>query len=223
MTASFEVLRPDGTVAVSSEYKHYRFVKKIRGVGNFWDTSGQQYSDSVLVAFRALSPVVSTNRFSKGAHNMWGTSTPPPAGATLSFYTEVTSDVYIFDISPQTPHSSSGLQVMNREGEVTFDTNYRYLRVIDVIVQGHAGMTETMPISRNYAGHMIACVPIKRGVYTNASGGEEWYGATWEYACDENFFVQYKVNMYDWGGGDFSSSSREYMCLIVDVSHVELL
>lgn len=223
MSASFEVLRPDGTTAVSSIYKHYRFVKKMRGAGNFWDTSGQQYSDFVLVAFKTLHPSTSTNRFSKGAHNMWGTLTPPPSNATLSFYAAITSDVYIFDITPAENQNGAGIQVRNPAGEVTFDSNYKYMRIIDVITQGFPNMTVSMPIHKTYPGHSIACIPIKEASYARGSQhyGDEYYGATWEYAHQDSFYVDYEESVYEWDGQNFSVRSPEYMCLIIDVAHID--
>lgn len=223
MSAGFEVLRPDGTVAISSIYKHYRFVKKIRGVSNFWDTSGQQYSDAVLVVFKALFPEVSANRFSKGAHNLWTVAKPPPANATLSFYAHVTTDVYIFDVVPASVPTRYGLQVRNPENEVTFDSSYRYLRIIDIVTHGFPNMPGYMPIKKSYPGHSIACIPIKEASYAEGkkSYGDEIYGATWEYAYGSEFYVQYVEDTYDWDGQNYSVRSPEYVCLIVDVAHID--
>lgn len=217
MSAGFEVLRPDGTSAVSSFYSHYRFVKKMRGLGNFWDTSGQQYSDNVLVAFRTDSKRISVNRFSKGARNLWSANPAPPSNATLSFYTAEMSDVYIFDTTPNTSSTRAGLVVYDQQGNITFDTGHRYLRVLDVITSA----VSNAPI--RYVGSKLACIPLVQAQYSEGyrNGGEQYYGATWEYASGDEFKVDYVESVYDWYGQDYKAASTNYMCIIVDVAHID--
>lgn len=224
MSAGFEILRPDGTAAVSSFYSHYRYVKKIRGSGNFWDTSGHQYSDNVIVAFRTLTKEVSANRFSKGSWRLWNTGVAAPTNATLSFYTTELSDVYIFDTVPVNSSIKAGVQVFNPEGQVTFDSSYRYLRIIDVVQAQTNGAGNLSEAPRIYTGMQVACIPLVQAIYSEGyrDGGEQYYGATWEYAYQNEFRVVYVEDVYDWNSQNYKAATKEYLCLIIDVTHLDV-
>lgn len=235
MTARFEVLRPDGKVAVSSVYPHYRFVKKIRGRDNFWDASGQAYSKHVIVAFR---PVVLTGeyesyRFSRGASSLWiGAGGPPPAGATLSLYASNLTDAYIYDLAPGVA-GNSGLQVFSPDGQMTFDALGRYMILLDVL-SGESTYSSrpwvnaiSTPIVRTYpGGSMLAVVPLKQGFHIDfdRDAEEQSYGLTWQGITATEVrtaMIYYQENYY--GNRTGTNQHLWYNTLVVDVSNVEAL
>lgn len=65
--------------------------------------------------------------------------------------------LYHFGPTPQTINNNSGLQVWNSAGELIFDSNRRYLEVLECITQD-LGVTDS--ISKGYAAQRIAVVPF---------------------------------------------------------------
>lgn len=237
MTAGFEVRRSDGKVAVSSVYPHYRFVKKIRGVDNFWDTSGQYYSPHVIVAFRPVNSTdLETYRFSIGSTNLWyfwGMPSPPP-NATLSLFGTTECDAYIFDVAHGVAASSgAGLQVFNLEGVMTFDAAGRYMRMLDVI-QGRAP-TSSNPFSNPYPTkllypypneHKLAIIPLKEGfdLEYSSRGEEQMYGLTWFSVEGSSVGVRMVYMLEDYGGSSSGGTSHtQFNLLVIDVTNTELL
>lgn len=236
MTAGFEVRRSDGKVSVSSTYPHYSFIKKIRGTGNFWDTSGQAYSEHVLVAFIPTTYGTNTEssyRFSRGSFVLWNYIPPvtPPANATLSMHSNVQSDAYIFDIRSSTVSSNYGLVVYDAQGRITFDATARYMRVLDVIQelkpwQGKNQFQEDYFTVAYPSTAKIAVVPLKFA-YSNSyssSSGDQLYKRTWESIQNKNTL---RVTMVEREEDYYGSSSGfvddlTYLALVIDVAHVEL-
>ena len=236
MTTGFEVLREDGKVAVSSVFPHYSFIKKIRGISNFWDTAGTTYSDHVLVAFVPVSygeASASSYRFSKGSANLWGYigMPPPPSNATLSLHSQVLCDAYVFDVTPPTNDSGVGIRVYNEDGIITFDSEERYMIITDVIQSlspwsgtdryGDPYFTKTYPL-----GTKIALCPLKFA-YINeysSSADEQKYSRTWEAAISPNILRVTMVSAYEdyYGGGSGVARDDTYLCLVIDVSNTEL-
>lgn len=237
MTTGFEARRPDGKISISSTYPHYSFIKKIRGTGNFWDTSGYQYTDHVLVAFIPVffgTNTESSYRFSKGSMNLWnyvGQSAPPPS-ATLSIHSNVMCDAYVFDIRQEKRSSGYGLVVMNIVGEVTFDTAARYMRVLDVIqsLKAWSGQDQHGDNFVTYAypeTAKIAVVPLKFAYANNysSSSQEQSYRRTWESLVNKNTLrVTMVTSIEDYfGSTSGSTNDLNYLALVIDVSNTELI
>lgn len=237
MTTGFEVLRSDGKVAVSSSFPHYSFIKKIRGINNFWDTSGQVYSEHVLVAFIPTTFGTNTEssyRFSRGSVVLWQSVTPitPPANATLSMHSNVQCDAYIFDIRPPTAAPSYGLVVYDTQGRITFDATARYMRVLDVIQELKAWQGKNQ-YGENYFNVVypstakIAVVPLKFA-YSNSyssSSEEQNYRRTWESLENKNTLRVTMVSAIEdyYGSSSGSVSDLTYLALVIDVANTELL
>lgn len=236
MTTGFEVLRQDGKVAISSVFPHYSFIKKIRGVNNFWDTSGTTYSDHVLVAFIPVSygdASASSYRFSKGAMNLWGyVGIPaPPANAKLSMFSNVLCDAYVFDVTAPTNDSGVGVRVHNEAGLITFDSEERYMIIADVIQSLSAwsgrDQYDDPYFTKIYpANTKVAVCPLKFA-YINeysSSAEEQKYSRTWESVIAANVLRVTMVSAYEdyYGGGGGVSRDDTYLCLVIDVSNTEL-
>lgn len=237
MTAGFEVRRADGKVSISSVYPHYNFIKKIRGSSNFWDVSGKVYSDHVLVAFIPVTYGVdsaSSYRFSKGSVNLWGyiNMPSPPSNATLSLYSQVLCDAYVFDITPPLNDSGVGLRVYNEEGIITFDSEERYMIILDVIQQlspwqGKDQYGDPYFIKDYPAGTKIAVCPLKFA-YINeysANAEEQKYSRTWEAITDRNSVRITMVSAYEdyYGRGSGVARDDTYLCLVIDVTNTEIV
>lgn len=236
MTTGFEVRRNDGKEAVSSIYPHYCFIKKIRlsATVHWWDTSGQQYSDHVIVAFRQVdSTKLNVGRFSKGRQILWNefSPAPPPTSATLSLFSYEVADAYIFDVAPTTPANRYGLQVFNEAGVCTFDASRRFMRIVDVI-QDNAPVSTNPWVGSNpfkrYSypvDHKLAVIPLKEGyhvVYSRDS--EQMYGKTWQRVFDGG--VDVYMNYFYEDGGTTSEGSRRHLqftTVVIDVSHLDVL
>lgn len=237
MTTGFEVRRQDGKVSISSVYPHYSFIKKIRGVNNFWDTSGTVYSDHVIVAFIPVTYGVnsaSSYRFGKGSANLWGyiNIPPPPTGATLSLHSQVLCDAYVFDVTPSLEGNGVGIRVYNDAGVITFDSEERYMIVLDVI-QKLAPWSGTDQFGDPYfnktyaAGVKIALCPLKFA-YINeysARAEEQKYSRTWESVLAPNSLRVTMVSAYEdyYGGGSGVARDDTYLCLVIDVTNTEIV
>lgn len=239
MTAGFEVRRNDGKISVSSMFPHYRFVKKLRGTDNFWDSSGTQYTPHVIVAFRpvTVSAELHSFRFSKGRMILWHYSSnqpQPPAGATLSLYASTEVDAYIYDIAPVLPSAAGyGLQVFTPAGQMTFDVAGRYMRLLDVL-QGEAPISARPwevevadPLVFQYAAsHKLAVVPLKQGFHIDydSSAEEQSYGLTWQAVSTGSVTVQMVYYQENYGGSSSGvKQHRRFNALVVDVNNVEAI
>lgn len=236
MTVGFEVYRQDGKVSISSTFPHYCFIKKIRGTGNFWDTSGTQYSDHVLVAFVPVNfgeSSASSYRFSKGSRVLWMSVGQPnaPANATLSMFSNVQCDAYVYDITPTSASYNYGLQVHNEKGEITFDSNRRYMHVVDIIQslstwEGRDSFNDQY-FTKTYSSNMkIAVCPLKFAYRNEYSGSaeEQTYYRTWESVMNPSMLRVTMVSAYEdfLGGGSGATQDLKYLCLVVNVGNVEI-
>lgn len=239
MNHGFEVRRDDGKVAISSVFPHYRLVKVVRGVNNFWDNTGQKYSKNVIVAFRPVNATTApqTYRFSIGAVILWyfmGNQPKPPPTATLSFYSNVLADAYVYDTAPamDTETHGHGIQVFNEAGQVTFDSAGRYMIIADVL-QGESNYSRNpwnnqypAPLKFTFPSHMkLAVVPLKEGFHIDfgASSDEQLYGLTWFAVYGNSVDVHMVYYLEDYYGSQTGSRKHLwYNCLVIDVSNTEL-
>ena len=224
MTAGFEVLRSTGEVAVSSEYPHYSFIKRIKGSGNFYDTSGQQYSDYVLVFFvntaASLTQIqmggFTTVRFSKGSKLLWGDGTTPPIDATLSMHSWQETYAYIFDIIRTSLPSNAGIIVKSEDGQVTFDSGNRYLKILDVI-------NSSEPISASYtypAGSVVGLCLLKSyaSYEWSRDSGTSYTTLTWYKIHQNKFDLIYNETSSNSGTGSGYNESPGIEAIVADLS-----
>ena len=230
MPAGFEVRRTTGEIAVSSSFQHYTFIKRIKGRGNFFDTSGYQYSDHVLVFFvNTAASLNSSNlaghttvRFTKGSTNLWGNPTkPPPSNATLSMHSWQETYAYIFDIVTTASANRVGLTVFSPNGDVMFDASARYLKVLDII-----NSDQVVQDSYNYPH------PAKVGlcVLKNSTsfrwdeyGESSYYTSSWYRIEGGPFSVGFLESEDDYfgGGGGGTQVSRGIEAIVADLSVIE--
>lgn len=239
MTAGFESYRSDGKLQVSSTYPVYQFIKKIQGVGNFFDTSGQQYSDHVLVVFSDVTnnTYTSTYRFTKGAVNGWATTTAPPSNATLSLYSTSLTDAYVFDISNVVSSSNYGLQIFDETGRKTFDSSIPTMRIIDFIQIGVSSANYNWTVIKNglnYGGNKntftktysnfnkIGVLPLKDTMWDEREAWDQYFCATWHKAYGNTYQVEEYDDEYGISNsGQSYAESMEFMALIVSLDHLE--
>ena len=229
MLAGFEVRRSTGEIAVSSSFQHYAFIKRIKGIGNFFDTSGYQYTDHVLVFFvntaASLNNVqmagYTTVRFTKGSKNLWGDPvTPPPSNATLSMHSWQETYAYIFDVVTTASASRVGLTVFSPTGDVMFDASARYLKVLDII-----NSNQVVQDSYNYPypAKVGLCVVKNATSYEwDESGESDYYTSTWYKINGGSFSVVYEESEGDYyGSGMGSQASWGIEAIVADLSVIE--
>lgn len=224
MTAGFEVYKPNGKIAISSFYPHYRLVKVIKwgggmgGLGNFYDSVGYPYSKHVLVAFRCQEDgLYSTFRFSKGAISLWIPAAPPPPNTTLSMHSEEACYAYIFDIPLE--ESKSGLNVFNTKKEITFSSEYYFMNFLKVCNGRSIGKSKF-----DFPGvEKVAITPIKKAITIKGDGrgGEQEYCISW-FTTEKGSATEWKVCTID----DYTSvinmynSHLPFSFLAVNVDHI---
>lgn len=229
MPAGFEVRRSSGEIAVSSSFQHYAFIKRIKGAGNFFDTSGYQYTDHVLVFFvntaASLNNIqmdgFTTVRFTKGSRNLWGNpSTPPPSNATLSMHSWQETYAYIFDLVTTASASKVGLTVYSPTGEVTFDASVRYLKVLDII-----NSNEMVKPTYSYANPAkVGLCVVKNGTAYEWDGPGEssYYISTWYKISGGSFSVIDVESEGSYGGRDSGCTvSPGIEAIVADLSVIE--
>lgn len=229
MPAGFEVRRSTGEIAVSSSFQHYAFIKRIKGIGNFFDTSGYQYTDHVLVFFvntaASLNNVqmagYTTVRFTKGSKNLWGNpSTPPPSNATLSMHSWQETYAYIFDVVTTASASRVGLTVFSGTGDVVFDASARYLKVLDII-----NSNQIVQDSYNYPhpAKVGLCIVKNATSYAwDGPGASSYYSSTWYKINGGSFFVIDNESEGDYTGRDSGyTASQGIEAIVADLSVIE--
>lgn len=229
MPAGFEVRRSTGEIAVSSSFQHYAFIKRIKGIGNFFDTSGYQYTDHVIVFFvntaASLNNVqmagYTTVRFTKGSKNLWGDPvTPPPSNATLSMHSWQETYAYIFDVVTTASASRVGLTVFSPTGDVMFDASARYLKVLDII-----NSDQVIQDSYNYPypAKVGLCVVKNATSYAWDEYGESsYYTSTWYKINGASFSVIHDESEGEYyGTGWGSQASRGIEAIVADLSVIE--
>lgn len=234
MTAEFEVRRKDGKVAVSSVYQHYAFIKKMRVDWNTYDTSGQQYSDYVIVAFIPVdASLTSAYRFAKGSqvlwHSMWDSNKAPPE-ATLSLFAYNAADAYIFDVVNGGGAPSSFLRVYNEEGECTFDASRMFMRIVDVIqddapmLSDPWGSRTSISVSYEYPTFTkLAVIPLKEGYHASIGRyDEQMFGVTWQKVQGTTVSIVMEY-MYEnaYSSRDADIMHLPFTTIVVDVSHID--
>ena len=234
MTAGFTALRMDGKEAISSTYPHYSFIKKVRVASqtHWWDTSGQAYTKYVIVAFRQTGTQPTSARFSLGARILWigFNSVQPPTNATLSIFCYDECDAYIFDVVPGNSLSRHGLQVFNPEGQCTFDSGKRFMRVVDIIqdIAPKASNPWRDPTTgvKSYTfpvAHKLAFIPIKEAYEVNFTRyGEQMYGNTWQAVLNGSVKIQ-MVYFYEegWTTSDGYREHLPFTLMVIDVAHLD--
>lgn len=229
MPVGFEVRRSTGEIAVSSSFQHYAFIKRIKGIGNFFDTSGYQYTDHVLVFFvntaASLNNVqmagYTTVRFTKGSKNLWGNpSTPPPSNATLSMHSWQETYAYIFDVVTTASASRVGLTVFSGTGDVMFDASARYLKVLDII-----NSNQIVQDSYNYPhpAKVGLCIVKNATSYAwDGPGASSYYSSTWYKINGGSFFVIDNESEGDYTGRDSGyTASQGIEAIVADLSVIE--
>lgn len=229
MPAGFEVRRSSGEIAVSSSFQHYAFIKRIKGAGNFFDTSGYQYTDHVLVFFvntaASLNNIqmdgFTTVRFTKGSRNLWGNpSTSPPSNATLSMHSWQETYAYIFDVVTTASASRVGLTVFSGTGDVMFDASARYLKVLDII-----NSNQIVQDSYNYPhpAKVGLCIVKNATSYAwDGPGASSYYSSTWYKINGGSFFVIDNESEGDYTGRDSGyTASQGIEAIVADLSVIE--
>lgn len=229
MPAGFEVRRSTGEIAVSSSFQHYAFIKRIKGIGNFFDTSGYQYTDHVLVFFvntaASLNNVqmagYTTVRFTKGSKNLWGDPvTPPPSNATLSMHSWQETYAYIFDVVTTASSSRAGLTVFSPTGNVMFDASARYLKVLDII-----NSSQVVQASYNYPypAKVGLCIVKNETSYAwDGPGESSYFTSTWYKINGSSFSViSDESEGYYLGGDSGYTESKGIEAIVADLSVIE--
>ena len=149
MSYGLEILRDDGNIQLSSEYSHYKLIKKVNldSNGVFYDKSGITYSDNVIVAMSPTSStpvelgnypylknkIVSYLAFAKGSweyfdgqivsETSYPMLIPVSNNGSLAIKGFPKGVAYIFDTFENTTISDYGLTVYNSSGKVIFTTS----------------------------------------------------------------------------------------------------
>ena len=238
MTYGLQLFNAQGRLALSTEYKHYRFVKKVSITAfNIWyDLAKTNYTDAVLVAFVCAD--YSRCSFSKLQFSI-GHGKPPPAGAGLYIYSDTAATAYIFDLPTTPPQSGYGMAVYNSAAELIFDTDARYLQVLDTFRANELPYGNVPFISpngadviKNYPNVMkVAVIPVSplfhvvlSDSYDNgvAEEIEEWSGRSWFATTANTFMVRMEyINAYLAGRMGFAGRTVKAgtaYCIIVDIS-----
>lgn len=246
MSAGFETYRADGSLAVSSSFTTYQFIKMIKGGGtsrdtgifvdsrNFYDTSGYEYSNNVLVAFYYPTPPKepSATGFSKGGYlYKHDVSTPtPPANATLSMYSDYPCEAYVFDTVNNMPSPRFGLEVYDETGKRTFSSSRPAMRVVDFIQAGNANPSHTFTrvsewdwyIERTYSGFSKVGLIVLKELSFFSRGRYNVYRGSTQHEVIGNRVKSSTYTYID----EFDSPntgdtvSPEFMALVVSLDHL---
>lgn len=167
-----------GSIQIDENYKNVAFKSKSTltlngsGAGNF-TISGT----SPVIAYRSSSGVVLVHATSSGSD--WTFYFRGPASASITYY--------VFD-EPSSDDSGAPFVVYNASGEPTFNSNERYMRVVDFVettVDGTSySQTETYPSGKTYA---VVCCHNCRGVFSAPKPFDPGKYLNNHYACASRY------------------------------------
>lgn len=238
MSYGMQLFNDKGRLALSTEYKHFKFIKKvsIAAYQTWADTVKTDYSESALVAF--TSATFGVHRFSTVRFSISGAV--PPEGAGIYIYSDVDATAYIFDLVTNISSIGYGLRVYNKGGELIFDSDGRYLQVLDTY-SANSLPYGSVPFVSDFGADVtipyptvvnLAVIPVSPHYHVELSNSydngieeevEEWYGLPAYKVSGKSFNVRMSYGFsYRQGRKGFTGRSVKTgtcYCILVDVGN----
>ena len=175
MPAGFQTFNETGNVQIDANFKNMEFRSK--GTFSIAPTNapnGGGVTSTYTVRFTGQAPILAivcssycyVGTYIEGAETLFVIVNAENA--------TITGEYFIFDVADNTQSSNSGLQVFNELGQLVFDANKRYMKVLDYYEA--VGVTQVQ--TRSYGGKKIAWVMTDYGYTWSVLGPPNDPGST---------------------------------------------
>jgi len=172
MAYGLRVFGDAGNVQLDETYRNFHLIGKGTASTNTSSTQGDSSTGTVTVTGCTI-PILAVRCSTHGVtYNVQSVS-----GSTWTFRVFAsgagfaTFEWFCFDMVSQPPSGKWGLRVFNSAGQVTFDSNFKPMRVVDFIKNFDLAGTNGTPtnVTKTYtAGRSYTAVTVRQGVYVNA-------------------------------------------------------
>jgi len=215
--AGFKIVGNHGSTMIDENYKNFNLTATgyvttpQAGQNVMYDYGGVTYTGrNPLVAFRPLGDfsVGATGTYLDG-NGVYHTDFITGGSGSLQYY--------VFDTVPDYTGSTFGVQVRNASGAVTFDSNLRYLRILEIF---HSYNGRSVPVTgRTEAA--IFCTPD-----SSVEGGFGGYTYFWNGVRSQtgalypgSIYLEY-TDTSDYGNNNDYNSGYDYppVTCLVDVT-----
>lgn len=148
MGAGFQVFNDSNFLQIDADYSNYEFVTKgtyALGPSNLANGGSNIGSTTVTVVGR--NPVIALN-----SATLCYASLRSQSGNQFTFYiyngenTNASGEYFIFDSASDASAGNTGMQIFNSAGKLVFDSNKKYMKVLDYFQSSTVSVDET----RNY-------------------------------------------------------------------------
>lgn len=156
MPAGFQCFNDGSFIQIDADYKNYEFSQKgtfTIGPSNL--ASGGSSLGTVTVTVNGSFPVLAIN-----CAELCYASLKSRSGQTFTFEIyngnnyNISGEYFVFDASNANSAGNVGMQIFNASAELVYDTNKKYMRVLDYFSPAGASADET----RSYPGKKTAYV-----------------------------------------------------------------
>lgn len=214
MPAGLQIVNNFGTVLIDETYKNLALRQKIL-------TATAGALERVTIPMSGMNePMVAL-----ASERYVGVKSMRSDLASFLVQGRINGDVtaYIFDL-PQSSGPNQGLRVYNAAGELTFDSNNKYARVVDVY--GGPATSDWQPLRTYPSGRNYAVVQLKmayRKEVVNNGGGN--YDITWTMSAArvigntvQGNMIPYKTDNVSAGSAPPSFTDLSAQFAVIDVT-----
>lgn len=133
MGAGFQVFNDSNFLQIDADYSNHEFVTKgTYSIGPSNLANGGSNIGSTTVTVAGRNPVIALN-----SSSLCYASLQSQSGGVFTFYiyngenTTVSGEYFIFDTASDASAGNTGMQIFNAAGKLVFDSNKKYMKVLD--------------------------------------------------------------------------------------------